>query len=431
MIKKILGSLFTKLLLVVVCSAVMLNLIFYCTFSHYAERAQIDVNKHKVLYLNYLHSEIGHPPDRKKAEYLSQRVGLTIEYISPDISWITGARKAPFPDNQLHYQKIADDMFIGSEDEYMAAKLVDGDSMLLLKFWPGTEEQKRLRSYGLFIILLVSLLMGCVFMIIRHFLKPVSLLSSAIEEVKKENFDHKINKQGHDELADLCKMFDSLTSQIAHSIKHKERLLTAISHELRTPLASLRIAAEMVNDESLRVDMADDIKQMNMLIDYLLESARLNNDVLCLESVDLNSVVADICRSYKSRSVRINLIPYPSPVEMEIDVPAIEHALKNLIDNALKYSDESDEPVKVELRLDEEYAVIKVTDKGIGIPEDELEFITEPFYRTDISRSKKTGGYGLGLDICKQIAEAHGGKLVFKSILHEGTEANLYIPLQS
>ncbi|QAR32737.1 HAMP domain-containing histidine kinase [Geovibrio thiophilus] len=430
MIKKLLSSVFTKLLFIVVCSAVLLNIILFGIFTHYVENSETSLNRHRVIYIQFLRDEIGYPPDVRKAEALSERTGITVIYSSPEESWATGRTEGRFPEDKLHYRTIDENLTLGTLHGYQTAEITEGDSSIKFKFWPLTGEMERLSMYGWFMIGAVSLLMGAVYMLIRQILKPINYLSAAIAEVKKENYDYKINRCGSDELAHLCNMFDSLTSEISRSIKYKNKLLTGISHELRTPLTSLRIAAEMVKDEFLRKDMTDDIKQMDTLINYLMEGARIKHGALKKKHTDINKLTGEICAPYEEKTGRVVFVPHPYPIELNIDAKAIEHAVRNLIDNALKYSEESSEPVTVESGIVNGFTFIKVTDKGIGIPADELKFITEPFYRTDISRSKKTGGYGIGLDICKQIAEAHGGKLEIKSVLHKETEACLYFPVE-
>ncbi|MGE4496462.1 MAG: ATP-binding protein [Deferribacterales bacterium] len=430
MIKKLLSSVFTKLLFIVICSAVLLNIILFGIFTHYVENSETSLNRHRVIYIRFLRDEIGYPPDMKKAEALSAKTGVTVIYSSLKESWITGRTEGRFPENKLHYRKIDENLTLGTLHGYHSAEITEGDSSIKFRFWPMTGEMERLRMYGWFMIGAVSLLMGAVYMLIRHTLNPINSLSAAIAEVKKENYDYKINRCGSDELAHLCNMFDSLTSEISRSIKYKNKLLTGISHELRTPLTSLRIAAEMVKDEFLRKDMTDDIKQMDTLIDYLMEGARIKYGALKKKYTDINKLTGEICNPYKEKNGRVVFVPHPYPIELNVDTKAVEHAVRNLIDNALKYSEENCEPVTVESGVMNGFTFIKVTDKGIGIPEDELKFITEPFYRTDISRNKKTGGYGIGLDICKQIAEAHGGKLEIKSVLYKETEACLYFPVE-
>jgi signal transduction histidine kinase len=100
-----------------------------------------------------------------------------------------------------------------------------------------------------------------------------------------------------------------------------------------------------------------------------------------------------------------------------------------VLNNAIKYSQPDSAPIQISAKTDESYVVVRIRDFGIGIPEEDLAHIFEPFYRVDKSRTKDTGGYGLGLSLCKTIMEAHGGKIEVHSTLQEGTTVSLYFPL--
>jgi signal transduction histidine kinase len=99
------------------------------------------------------------------------------------------------------------------------------------------------------------------------------------------------------------------------------------------------------------------------------------------------------------------------------------------LENAFKYSSPRSKPVEISARIQTNQIVITIRDHGCGIPEDDLKKVFEPFYRVDRSRSKNTGGFGLGLSLCKRIMEAHGGKISLKSRLHEGTMVELELPM--
>jgi len=112
----------------------------------------------------------------------------------------------------------------------------------------------------------------------------------------------------------------------------------------------------------------------------------------------------------------------------QVDVEQIQTVLKNLLANALKYSLPENDPIKVRLRRNDSGMRLEVQDYGQGIPEEEMDLIFEPFYRIDKSRNKNTGGYGLGLNLCKTIIEAHGGTISVQSKIGEGTRFSLHFP---
>ena len=119
---------------------------------------------------------------------------------------------------------------------------------------------------------------------------------------------------------------------------------------------------------------------------------------------------------------------FPETLVINIDPGQIKTVFKNIIANGIKFSDADSDPVRISAKSQPRQTVVQITDYGIGIPAEELSFVFEPFYRVDKSRSKDTGGYGLGLSLCKTIMEAHNGKIEITSKPGEGTTVSLYFP---
>jgi signal transduction histidine kinase len=117
---------------------------------------------------------------------------------------------------------------------------------------------------------------------------------------------------------------------------------------------------------------------------------------------------------------------FPAEIELNVDPEQIKTVFKNVLTNAVKFSVPDDKPVMISVKKQADVTVVRILDHGIGIPPDELPFIFEPFYRVDKSRSKQTGGYGLGLSLCKTIMEAHGGRIEVDSKLDVGTCVSLF-----
>ena len=125
----------------------------------------------------------------------------------------------------------------------------------------------------------------------------------------------------------------------------------------------------------------------------------------------------------------IKIVDIAPGMTAEVDPEQVKTVFENVFNNAIKYSQPDGEPIRVSCKKQESFAVIQITDKGIGIPEEELAHIFEPFYRVDKSRTKDTGGYGLGLSLCKTIMEAHGGKIEVQSTPEKETTVSLFFPL--
>ena len=140
-------------------------------------------------------------------------------------------------------------------------------------------------------------------------------------------------------------------------------------------------------------------------------------------------LIKAVLPEFENKPPGMNVQDMPDSIACEVDPEQMKTVLRNVLNNAFKYSPEDSEPSIVSLSKKPSYAVICVEDNGIGIPDEHLPFIFEPFFRTDKSRSKKTGGYGLGLSLCKTIMEAHGGRIEIESVPNEGTRGCLYIPV--
>ena len=161
------------------------------------------------------------------------------------------------------------------------------------------------------------------------------------------------------------------------------------------------------------------------------ETARLerNEEPLTIIPVHVDKLLEEIKQLYRSQSLDLKII---SSHEINIilgDIRQIKTVLTNILDNAFKYSGENVQTVEIEEKIVNDKSVIKIKDHGPGIPKEDLPFIFEPFYRVDKSRSKKTGGYGLGLSLCKKIIDAHGGKIAIESEPGEGTTVVLSFPV--
>ena len=190
----------------------------------------------------------------------------------------------------------------------------------------------------------------------------------------------------------------------------------------------------MVSDEHARLSILEDINEMERLIADLLESEALNtrHAMLRLESVDPAQLVQSVIETDFANRVASIRFDSPGTVETaELDVTRIRLLLRNLIDNALRYNQDQSGPVEVALATANRELTIVVRDHGPGIPAEHLEHVMEPFYRADPARSRATGGVGLGLYLCKRVAEAHGGSLTIESDASDGTRATVKVPLRS
>jgi signal transduction histidine kinase len=214
-------------------------------------------------------------------------------------------------------------------------------------------------------------------------------------------------------------------------LHNKDQLLLDISHELRTPLTRMKVALEFLSDSQAKQSIQADMQEMEKMVTEILETARMQHkyENLKKQPTDLVRLLKEILSEFENQPPGIEMVEFPSEVMAAVDSEKIKTVFENVINNAIKYSQPDSEPIQVSYNHREFFAIIRITDFGIGIPEEELAHIFEPFYRVDKSRTKDTGGYGLGLSLCKTIMEAHDGKIEIQSGPEEGTTVSLYFPL--
>ena len=205
-----------------------------------------------------------------------------------------------------------------------------------------------------------------------------------------------------------------------------------VSHELRSPLTRLKVALEFLPESAAKESLKEDVDVMESMITEILETARLRNGyaTLNLKEVDLVHMVREVVEGFADASPEVTAAEMTASMPAVVDRELCRTVLKNIISNAVKYSGSGEEPVTVSLFHKSPFVVIEVRDRGVGIPEEDLPYIFEPFYRVEKSRSQTIEGYGLGLNLCKTIMEAHKGKIEIDSSPGEGTTVRLFFPDQ-
>ena len=198
-----------------------------------------------------------------------------------------------------------------------------------------------------------------------------------------------------------------------------------VSHELRSPLARMQFLIEMLPVHKNNVKLREEVNFLERLIDNLLLSDRLSMpySTLDLQKTKISEILKKIINLYPKMKEKIKIHNSIPDEEIIIDQTKFIIALRNLLDNAMKYSGDQD----VELSIEKNDTIeFKVRDSGIGIADKEIKKITDPFYQADTSVSAK--GFGIGLTICKKIIESHKGQMSIKSKVGQGSVFTLHLP---
>lgn len=274
--------------------------------------------------------------------------------------------------------------------------------------------------------------------------QPLRSLGIAAKSIATGKLSTRVGRiKGHhrDEIAELSKEFDRMAEQLEALIHSRERLLQDISHELRSPLARLRIALELGRDkvrgladvEFSRMEM--ECLRLNRLIGEILEFERLDKSAEDLDRKDINltQLLQRICEdaNYEFSRDKPGIVMSPAPAcHLMLDERLIHRAVENIVRNALRYSPDN-EPVLLSITCDnpDKFACVTISDRGPGVPQEQLEKIFNPFYRVDPSREKKTGGYGLGLSIAEKAIQRHGGRIVAANRDGGGLMVCIYLPI--
>lgn len=283
--------------------------------------------------------------------------------------------------------------------------------------------------FSLFVQLAVVLLFA--YLVLVWQLRPLRTLDRGVQELAKGNLAHRLPVKGGRELAHLSAAFNEMAEKISRMLHAKEELLLGVSHELRSPIASLKVAVEMLDDERRKGQMKLYLSQMESMVTELLESHRIASahSQVHRENIDAEGLLASLAKRYEGAALPVVVKTEPKGLSISADSRLLERLLGNLVDNAIKYSKDSGKPVEVTASKTGSGVRIDVIDHGPGIPDMDVPHVFEAFYRVDKSRNKETGGFGLGLSLCKKIAEAHGGTLTVTTTLGKGCVFTLTLPV--
>ncbi|MBI2800058.1 MAG: HAMP domain-containing protein [Gammaproteobacteria bacterium] len=262
------------------------------------------------------------------------------------------------------------------------------------------------------------------YVISRIATRPLRALATAADALGHDLEQPPLPVSGPTEVQRATIAFNAMVARIRHHVDERIYMLAAIAHDLQTPLTRLRLRLEKVPDAQLREKLVADLAHMQTTITDGLEFVRSMAAPESLQSVDLDSLLDSVCSDAGDTGADVTLSGALGIV-LKARPNAIRRCLTNLLDNAVKYGGYA--RVTVTRRADT--AVITITDGGAGIPAAQLEAVFAPFYRVETSRSRDTGGTGLGLTIARNLIEQNGGALRLRNLPEGGLEATLELPV--
>ncbi|MFC1554882.1 ATP-binding protein [candidate division KSB1 bacterium] len=306
-----------------------------------------------------------------------------------------------------------------------------------------TDLQKKLIQIFFYVFpigVLLSVLCG--FLVTQRSLNVIKKIDDTANNITSFNLSQRINApKGKDEISDLIGTLNSMISRLEISFSQAQQFSQDAAHEIRTPLTIIRgEIEEMLGEETCPEDVSQTLENILEEIQYLSSIA---NRLLLIhsmdtgkvryhfENIDLNELLDDTFQDAKILSAEKKIgieLNADQQIEVNGNKELLTRLLWNIIDNAVKYN-KPDGNIVIDLSMDDNNAMIKVTDSGIGIPPEEIPKIFDRFYRVDKSRSREIGGSGLGLAICKWIIDLHKGEIQVNSEVDKGSEFTIIIPV--
>jgi len=280
-------------------------------------------------------------------------------------------------------------------------------------------------------LFIYAVLVGAMWLLLRRITRPLAALTRRLEHfAATRDPDGRLQPEGPDDIAHLITAHNAMEARIVAMLDEKDVMLGAIGHDLKTPLSALRVRIESVDDEGERARMAATIEDITRTLDDILSLARVGRPSDPKETTELSALVASVVEEFEDMGEAVELGD-TIRIAMPLRTTWVRRALRNLIGNALRYG----KTAHVSLSREDHVAVIRITDAGTGIAENQIATMLEPFTRGDPSRNSETGGAGLGLTLARAIAEQHGGTLTLANLRGpdgtiSGLVATLRLPLR-
>lgn len=389
---------------------------------------------HLEQYLSYVNSEIGEPPNPQNATQLAARLPIDIYIKGPDTNFSTNGSTLDVTDldfretrhrrrHQANHQNIA----FGEHRDRTVLRVEAGDYNVYYELRHTRPRAQHNRAILTSLFILTTILAGC-YLMLRRMLRPVKDIKQGVRRMGSGQLDTRVIVRADNDLGELAGSINSMAEDIELMLDAKRQLLLGASHELRSPLTRAKIAVQMLEPSDNQSRIADDLDEMESLIAGIMDSEKMKGGhaVLNRIPVDVDELIRSVLGELHNPDVVQKLSADKELVE--VDEVRVGILIRNLINNALDHGGGEKPPV-IRTSNSANELVISLQDFGKGIAVQDLDKVTEPFYRADPSRARATGGFGLGLHLCQLIARAHGGELTIASEVENGTLVTVKIPV--
>jgi signal transduction histidine kinase len=287
-------------------------------------------------------------------------------------------------------------------------------------FWPSSWERELVILFAL-----SGLAMSPVAYVFAWRLSaPTRILAEAARRLGRDPLAPPLEIKGSAEITVAATAFNDMQARLRRYVEDRTGMVGAVAHDLRTPLTRLRFRVESAPEEQ-RVKMAADIEQMEAMIATTLSFVRDSFRPAERTPLELTSLLESLCDEMAETGADTDVVDRGEKVVIDGDPVGLRRLFTNLLENAVKFGHRA----RAQVFCDDDHAVVEITDDGPGIPPEDAERVFEPFYRREPSRSRQTGGIGLGLAVVRSIARRHGGDVELVNRAGGGLTARVLLPL--
>ena len=274
-------------------------------------------------------------------------------------------------------------------------------------------------------ILQIALLLLCTWLAVRLATRPLTHMAQAVEAMTPTADGPRMSQDGPTEVAHAAIAFNAMQDRIRRHLKERLHILASISHDLQTPITRMRLRAEALDGSTEQEKILDDLRQMEHMVREGVAYARsAHGGSETPVRIDASAFLESLVFDYQDVGQPVTLVDNVNGTAM-VRAQALRRVLGNLIDNAIKYGGTAEVGMQ---RSADDKLLITVSDRGPGIPDNELEQVLQPFYRLEASRNRDTGGTGLGLAIASQLTTSIGGSLRLSNRDGGGLAATIELP---
>lgn len=312
------------------------------------------------------------------------------------------------------------------DERRIVSARIEGSDLLVLKQLPTSFTRSDAVAFGSnYLVALVTLIVIMSAFAIWTITRPLRRIAASAMRADISSGPTLFPEQGSIEIVALGRALNGMQKRISSMVHARTAMLRGISHDLRTPLTRLRLRADRVGEDDVRVALLVDIERIDRLLKESLSYLRDSHQSEEAERVDLASVVKTICDEFNDTGHDISYRG-PDRLVLKFQPLAVTRAVTNLCENATKFGTRAEVSVSVEAGA----VVIDVADDGPGIPEQHRQRVMEPFYKLDAARGGADHGFGLGLSIVAEVVQTHHGRLELLDRQPNGLIARITLPIE-